>query len=260
MKRILLYTILILPALWACEDEIEVYNYSTNSLNFKFDEYMRDTTIHETMTYLSSEWQRDTVWVEVETSGFITDYAREFCLKQVPYGEWDAKPGIHYIALDDSEVISHYVIPANGNSTQVPIIFLRDTSLMEHEYTLKLQIAENTHFATGIEAYQTRTIFISDIIIKPETWDNAFDYWFGSYGDVKYRFMIDAAASIGTIMNEDFVGELAAQNDIALNNYWLSFFKRKLTEENAHRAEQGLDVLREEPTAADPEGTIVTFD
>ena len=81
MKRILLYTILILPALWACEDEIEVYNYSTNSLNFKFDEYMRDTTIHETMTYLSSEWQRDTVWVEVETSGFITDYAREFLQK-----------------------------------------------------------------------------------------------------------------------------------------------------------------------------------
>ena len=36
--------------------------------------------------------------------------------------------------------------------------------------------------------------------------------------------------------------------------------RRKLTEENARRAEQGLDVLREEPTAADPEGTIVTFD
>lgn len=255
---------IMLFVLTACNDEMEFYNYPSNSLNFVFDEYLSDTVIHKTMVYYPEAYQKDTVWVKLRTYGFVLGNPRKFSLKQVPVGEWDAVPGIHYIPFNDSSVADYYSVAADTNEVEVPIIFLRDTSLENHEYILKIRIDENEYFKPGIEKYQTRTICISDIIVQPKYWNYyAIKGFAGNYGKVKYRFMINAAATIGTILDDKFFEDLvgkAPELDYALLAYWNSFFKTKLKEENNKRKEQGLPPLSEEPKPGITTGELVSFD
>ena len=67
---------------------------------------------------------------------------------------------------------------------------------------------------------------------------------------------------MGIKINDDFFYELVGDPnsvDMGMTDYWFYFFTYALEEENAKRAAQGLDVLREEPTASNPEGEIVRF-
>lgn len=249
---------------WACEDEMDAYNWTDNSLNFTLNEYLTDTVIHKTMVYSPVSRQRDTVWLEVETSGYIVGYSRQFCLKQLVTGESDAVPGVHYVPLEDPAIRPYYVIPAYENRVKVPVVFLRDASMLLQEYALRLAIDKNEYFKNGIKKYQVRTLFISDILVRPKFWNkHAVHYFAGEYGKVKHRFMIDVAASVNTVLDERFFENLVgdpSKVDKPLTNYWNLFFKEKLREENAKRAQNGLEPLREKPEPGTSVGVLVSFD
>ena len=266
MKKLMKYTMLLLPVfvLFACEDEVEVYKESTNRLNFVYEAYTKsDTLIPRTFVYDPETKGFDTVWLEVTTMGYIVDQERKFVLEQVSTGENQAEADVHYIAFDKSLVEGLYVIPAGKNEARVPVVLKRDPSLKDKEVTLRIKIGSNENFEPGYSTLQEKVITIADILTQPRYWNFYASYYFaGKYGKVKHQFMIDATADMGIKMNDDFFYSLVGEPnsvDMGLTDYWFYFFTRKLAEENARRAEDGLGPLREAPEPGETEGTLVRF-
>lgn len=267
MKKIKNYILWLLPVfgLFACEDDIEVYNAPENRLNFVYEAYtMADTVIPRTFVYDLETKVLDTVWLEVETMGYVVDRDRPFKLEQVNKGDGaQAVAGVHYMAFDDPLVIDHYKIPAGKNEARFPIVLKRDTSLQTKEVTLCLRIGHNENFVSGYEIYQEKVITIADILVQPQYWNFYASYYFaGKYGKEKHLFMIGATADMGIKMNDDFFYSLVGNPntvDMGMTDYWFYFFTRKLAEENAARAKRGLGPLREAPEAGETEGALVKF-
>lgn len=83
MKKINKYILWLLPVfgLFACEDEMGVYNSPENRLNFIYEPFtMADTVIPRTFVYDVETRVFDTVWLEVETMGYVEDHERSFAL------------------------------------------------------------------------------------------------------------------------------------------------------------------------------------
>ena len=214
---------------------MEVYHEGIDRFNFIY-EVWNDTLLNRTFVFDDETRILDTVWVELATQGFVTDYDRSFVLEQVMGDTNAAESGVHFIPFNDSQVTSHYVIPAGANEVKVPIVLKRDVSLK---------------------------ITVTDMLVQPKYWTMYASYYFaGKYGKVKHQFMIDATRHLGIKMNDDFFYSLVGDPnsvDMGMTDYWFYIFTYALEEENAKRAEQGLDVLREEPSAGNPEGEIVRF-
>ena len=264
MKRIKTYILSGLTVLifFACEDKMEVYHEGIDRLNFIYEEW-NDTLLNRTFVFDDETRILDTVWVELATQGFVTDYDRSFVLEQVMGDTNAAESGVHFIPFNDSQVTSHYVIPAGANEVKVPIVLKRDVSLKTRELSVRFRIGHNENFSSGYPRYQERVITVTDMLVQPKYWTMYASYYFaGKYGKVKHQFMIDATRHLGIKMNDDFFYSLVGDPnsvDMGMTDYWFYFFTYALEEENAKRAEQGLDVLREEPSAGNPEGEIVRF-
>lgn len=267
MKKMNKYILWLLPVfgLFACEDEMEVYNSPENRLNFIYEPFtMADTVIPRTFVYDVETRVFDTVWLEVETMGYVEDHERSFALEQVKKGEGEqAVAGKHYIAFDDPLVADYYKIPAGKNTVRFPIILKRDPSLKQQEVTLCVQIGHNENFIPGYEKYQKKIIRVADILMQPKYWDFYASYYFaGKYGKVKHQFMIDATADLGIKMNDDFFYSLVGNPnsvDMGMTDYWFYFFTRKLAAENEARAARGEEPLREAPEPGETEGALVRF-
>jgi hypothetical protein len=261
MKTSFKIFLLCLPFLifLACqEEEISLYNKEEGGLRFGFSNILNSVTRY-TFVYEPQSKLEDTVWIEVLTIGFLADYPREVALCQLESDAPQAEPNVHYVPFDDPQVASSYVVPAGANSALLPVIVKRHASLSEAEYTLTIGIVENEHFKWGFPHTVTKRVAISDILTKPANWSMIVDMLFTPYGSVKHRFMIDAAAPIGVIINEDFITTMFTTLDTALMAYWIQFFRAKLVEENARRAAQGLGPLQEDPSPGQSEGTLIVF-
>jgi hypothetical protein len=248
---------LLLTAFGACqEEEVPLYGEERNRLNFilQYDPVTRYTFVYE-----PQEKREDTVWIEVATVGYVTDYPRGVSLCQLESDTLQAVPGVHYVAFDDPRLASSHVIPAGAAGALLPLIVKRDASLSEAEYSLNIGIVENEHFTTGFPDAVEKQVTIADILTKPTNWDRTMDILFSPYGTVKHRFMIDAAAPLGIIINEDFISSCFSPLDFSLITYYKQYFKLKLAEENEARDARGLGPLREAPIAGQAEGTLVTF-
>ena len=262
MKKIQYYGIFLLEffLLNACEDEMDVYHESVNRLNFVYSN--ADTVISRTFVYDAEEKVFDTVWLEIETMGYIKDQERKFKLEQIPGNEENrAVAGVHFISFDDPAVAHWYVIPAGKNKAKFPIILKRDISLKTREFSLNLKIGQNENFEPGYPDLQNKFIRISDILVKPEYWnDKAVYYFAGKYGKVKHLFMIEATKDMGVKINDDFFYSLVEGSvDSGLTDYWFYFFTRKLLEENTRREQEKLGPLREAPEPGETEGALVKF-
>lgn len=251
----------------ACEQEMDVYHEKGNDrLNFYYANplYPDSLTVY-TFIYLPSEQMSDTIWVEVETSGFVTDYPRPILFEQISEGDSAAVAGKHYLAFDDTALKDMYIVPANTNRMKVPVVLIKTPELAEKEVTLRFKVKENGYFKPGFPGNDIRTIRFSNILTRPVHWDDKASWYFaGEYGPVKHRFMIDAAAKKGVVVDEDFFVDLVGEPDdfsvdIGLTDYWKNYFQTALNEENAKRKKQGLDILREAPGEGEVVGREVTF-
>lgn len=262
MKKITNYILGLFPVfgLFACEQDMEVYSAPENRLNIK----NKEMSITRTFVYDEESRVLDTVWLELETMGFVVDYDRPFILEQVVADtNKQAEAGVHFIALDDPLVAGHYKIPAGKSKANVPIVLKRDPSLRLEEVTLGLKIGVNEHFVSGYEPYRSYVIKTSDILVQPTHWDMYASYYFaGKYGEVKHRFMINVTAEMGITVDEDFFFSLVgdpSKVDMAMTDFWFYFFSEKLAEENAARAARGEGPLREAPGPGQTEGDLVKF-
>lgn len=272
MKKItnILHIVIVAISMCACADELVPYNNPINRLGFEYDRntygQIDDSVKRFTFVYSKSSLLADTLWVEMRTVGFVTNYDRPFQLEQLTYSKntqeelKQAVKDIHYVDFNDEKLKNMYYIPANKNSTLVPIVLKRDKSLLKNKYYLKIRVKENEHFSQSYSSNSSFVIELSDILTKPKYWNYMAEYYFaGKYGEVKHKFMIEAS---GEKINDDYFYAILGNPktvDLGYTTYLSSFYSQKLREYNEDRRKKGLAELREKPTKNGLEGELVRF-
>ena len=238
-----------------CEKDLPVYNDSSNRLIF---DYYRpsDTLKNYSFIYESDQVIIDTIWYKVHTMGFLTSYNRPFQLEQVLTGENDAVPGKHYVAFDDQELLKKfYYIPANTTGMTIPVVVKRDASLKDHAVNLKFTIKTTDEFSAGYQNKSFMTINLADFLSKPSGWQLYSTLYFGEYGVVKHKFLIETT---GDKWDNDFLAnELFVEDNGVCDRYYIAYLegvlRTALNKLNADREAQGLGKL------AEADGTEVTI-
>ncbi len=258
---------MLLAILFAsCEKDLQVYSDSTCRLNFYYDiesvSSFKESMARSTYSFVygSSDVERDTLWYEMETMGFVADHDRAITLVQVDsVGVTNAVAGKHYVSFDDPSVAHYYVVPAGKARVKVPVIILRDASLKNETVVLKFKIEPNAEFEQGYSALQSRVVQFTDQLSEPSKWSYGFpdsDYssytvslsdYFGAYGVVKHQFLIEQT---GEKWDDDYIEKLMTGDSNYLM-YLLRKMSKRLDEVNAERASRGEGPLTE------ADGTVV---
>lgn len=262
-NKILSYTLLLLltAMLGSCEKDLPLYDEQVSRINFYYPNVTTET-MDSTLTrtaysfvFDTEDVKADTVWLEVETMGFVADHDRAVKLVQVDTTANNAVPGKHYVAFDDPALSAYYQVPAGKARAQLPVVLLRDVSLKDTSVVLKIRLAANDEFQPGYPAYQTRVITFSDRLSEPSAWskpryyDPNYPEWgtytlsnyFGAYGPVKHRFLIETT---GKKWDNDYIEELI-NGDSNYLTYLIQELQKDLDALNEKRKAQGLDVLKE---------------
>lgn len=204
-----------------------------------------DTLQSYTFIYQAESVNKDTVWFHLHTMGNVADEDRPFCLEQIQVDEGEnAIAGKHYLAFDSPEISKYYVIPKDSAHQLVPVVMLRDASLLKTKVRLRFQIVANEYFQPGASRLIWREVVFTDRYSKPDQWMPAY---FGEYGDAKIEFMVQQSglrwddACFSTAMQE---GSLP---------FWGLKFKELLLERNRKAIAEGKPELKEE------NGTKVEF-
>ena len=231
MNKILL-TIFTLSALFAaCESDMDMYNTETEWLAFRFYPD-QDSVARKTFIYDQENVTRDTIYVPLHLIGYLVDYDRPVAVEQVQVeGEENAVPGVHYVDFNSEEWKPNMVVQANAGEPQIPIAVLRDPSLTEADHILRIKIVANDCFQPWHETEIYKDIVITDQLTRPEHW---FDYYFGTWGPVKHRFLIDNFE--GITWDDEFFTVL--QQDYPYCEYLIGKAQEALDEENQRRSEQ----------------------
>lgn len=156
------------------------YDENIDSLNYSF--VLKDSTVHQ-----------DTIWLPVRIGGQVADHDRPVNLVVLSSGT-TAVAGKHYRLLN-------YSIPRGAFSGNLGIVLLRSADLQDTMVTLTLQLQPNSDFpvmmkdtimADGSDKSRSQyKISFTDRLIKPSNWDQFLVYFFGTYSEVKFRFIVD---------------------------------------------------------------------
>lgn len=247
----------LLCCMTSCEKDLPLYNTEDCWLNFWYDmdniyEFNESVKrVSYSFVYGGEDVMTDTIWIPVETMGFVYDENRPLELQQVSTGENDAVADVHYRSFDNQELKQRfYFIPGGKARVDIPIVVLRDASLKQTDVTLKFTFKENDYFKVGYDAYSERTIVISDRLSRPNAWDECYlDYYIGVYGPVKHQFLI---TETGEKWDEEYIPSLM-NGDSTYREYLFEVLRRRLVEYNEERHAQGLGDLCE------ADGTLVDF-
>jgi len=255
----------------SCEKELEVYQAGAR-LSFYYAA-ASDTLVSYSFVYGPSTTTQDTVWLEMETIGELSATNRSISVEQVSTGINDALPHVHYVAFDDASLQNAYMMPAGRSRTRIPIVLKRDASLQSKRMTLLVQIKHNEIFPLSYSSRDQVKIVFSDLLEKPTNWNATFVnpngtilviFPLGEWGAVKHRFLIEQT---GEKWDYDYIHDVLGFNEspttyaenfnVNYDNAYCSFLvtvmRQRLSEYNAVRQAQGLDVLKE------ADGTVVSF-
>jgi hypothetical protein len=198
MKKIMyIWPIIALIFATSCEEKIPTWT-GEDRINFRTD-IATDTLQAYSFVFEPNEVTQYTMYIEVNTEGFVRDFPRAVNIRQVLTGNNDAIAGTHYVAFGTP----HVNIPAGAHSVMLPITLLRHTSLTGTQRILRVELLENEHFLLSANINKLhRSILFSDMLSIPRKWiengtlsgvSSSGVVWgdFGPYGPVKHRFMID---------------------------------------------------------------------
>lgn len=236
---------LLLFTLASCEQDLPNYSDSQARLNFDNSQY-KSGLVNYSFTF--NDKQQDTVWIQLNTMGYLSDQDRPFELQQITTGRYDAIPGQHYVAFDDAAVKPYLVIPAGKNYARVPVILKRDATLDTAKFNLNIALKPDANFQIGYVAQSSMTVTMTSQLTQPTEWAGAMNYYFGTWGPVKHRFMIQVT---GKKWDNEYI--LSIENDFSMVNYLINQLDKALAEENAKRAAAGQPYLQE------ADGTLVAF-
>lgn len=267
MRKVLntIFVLSLLISMASCEKDLPLYSDNTCRLNFYYNldntsEFKPEMALSSySFVYGDENIKSDTLWFDIQSMGFVSDQDRPLELAEVDTTANMAIPGKHYVAFNDPALASYYKMPAGKAMTKIPVVLLRDVSLKDTSVVLKFSIKDNGYFTKGYDCYQTRIITFSDRMTEPSKWTYNYlildsytvslaDY-FGSYGVVKHKFLIDHT---GKKWDNDYIDQLMTGDSNYLM-YVLDKMATDLETLNNERAAQGLGELSE------ADGTIVSF-
>lgn len=253
---------MLFTGIYSCQEKYPLYESPDNRVYFTF-ENESDTLINYTFVY--NNYTVDTIWLNVQLLGFLSESPRSITLEQINTIENNAIPGKHFIALTDASYSKFHQIGPNTTVAKIPIFLLRDATLEDKAFNLKLRIKENEYFKLGIPTKCEILITTTNQLVRPTNWgagdglmDNYMNLIYGVYGKVKHKFMIDVT---GEKFDDKYISEKLGFTKGFPNSYFdegyamflLSFLKNKLIDLNAVRATQGLGPL------AEKDGRLVTW-
>ena len=165
-----------------------------------------------------------------------------------------AVAGVHYAAFNSAETMPLQVIRAGRVTDSIGIKLLRDTSLLEGNFRLRIKLAANEDFDIGESKWLERTIVVADRLEKPSNWNYTTTYYLGDYSKTKHELMIEVYK--GKVDNE-WVEE--ANNSSSFAVYWRGKFAEALDifNSNPDNIESGKAPMREDPN--DPNSKLITF-
>lgn len=126
------------------------------------------------------------------------------------------------------------VIPAGQTKGTFTVTLKRDASLQQKNVRLYLKVEESGDFKPGVNE-ENHIIFIwTDVLSKPNNWAD-LEPFFGSYSNVKYRFMLEHLGDEGelntTTMSWAKLNSLRIRFQNALNDYNAAHPGSPLTDE-----------------------------
>ena len=132
-------------------------------------------------------------------------------------------------------VPSTVTIPAGAVKATFPVILKRSAALQTKTVRLYLQVAEAADFKAGVNEENHIKLIWSDVLQKPKNWDT-LEPFFGTYSDVKYRFMLANSNGAGEFSTETMSWAMLNSYRIlfqnALNAYNAAHPGNPLTDEN----------------------------
>jgi hypothetical protein len=141
----------------------------------------------------SNSLTADTVKISVRIMGVATNTDRVVKLAPVTTLS-TAIEGTHYEFLP-------YVIKAGQYNADLPVVIKRTTDMKTQEFRLVVQVVESTAFIPGVPnspvsgnfagASLEYLIKMNDFLTKPSNWDTQLTSYFGTYSQVKFKFIID---------------------------------------------------------------------
>ena len=222
-------------------------------------------------TYFPESVKTDTLNVKIVTVGEVVDRPRKIRFEQVTK-EWEYKydeenptkvvdssyvdmkfpamAGVHFEAFGENNEL---ILPANQNALNLKVIVKRsDTDLQKNARKLVLRLLPSEDFATGVPAWLTKSITVSDKLERPARWkDNSYYYklYLGNWSETKHRFMINVT---GQTWDNDFLLYIVNSYDTwALRDYYLAKIKKALADYNADP--------KNDPPMKDENGNEVVF-
>lgn len=255
MKRLIYFAVIALAAVLAgCSKADQLLYSDVNRLQLN-----DTTTINTTFVYDPVTTTKDTVYIKVNTIGQISDHDREVKMAQFvePDVQNTAVAGVHYLSMDDPSLKKLMVVKANAVSAMIPVVLLRDASLKQSSYRLRLQLVGNDQFGLGEVQRRSCAIVFSDRLERFYSWrvdaSQAGAYLtFGKYSVRKHQFMID-------ILKEQ-IDEAWYQAAVAAGalQHYKNYLKDKLNVFNADPANvaSGKSPMRE---TDDPNSPLVSF-
>lgn len=240
----ILMSVCIMGLFYSCESEYMLYS-GDEYIQFGPEDKVvhntstdyRDTLKNYTFTYQGFDVTQDTLYFDLYAAGGPKDYDRPFSLVQVNVADTvNCVPGTHYIAFDDASVSDLYVLKAGAVHMLVPIVFLRDESLQDNTYALKIELVENEYFKLGDSSLLWRKAFVTDQLLKPSLWTGTLEkYYIGKYSVVKHRFLIDATGE-----NWDDVMLATFTADMGSMNYWIAVGRKAIADYNREHPDDPL--------------------
>lgn len=136
----------------------------------------------------SSDVTLDTVLVNARIMGNTTTEDRSF--KAVVVSDSSAaanSEGITYYEVLDG------VVKAGEVEGYLPLVVYRTQLIKDSTLQVTLQIvdADGYDLQAGVPDRLNFTVSWADKLVKPANWDTDLSYFFGTYSDTKYQFIID---------------------------------------------------------------------
>lgn len=146
MKKIIVMIICGIGLWAACTEEKPGFYRGGTGLNFYYDQtgpydsnpyFGEGIDGRDSMTYVSSTKQRDTLWFRIMVYGETLTEARSFSLRQSTLSHLDstsyindstfvAVEGVNFVSFDDPEMRQYCVINPDSSNVYVPIIATYD--------------------------------------------------------------------------------------------------------------------------------------
>ena len=140
----------------------------------------------DSMTYTFSTSHSDvkqfTVEAEIYVQGKVADAPRNICLK-VDESRTTAQTGTYTFPPE-------VTLKKGEHSVACPIVINRTEEIKDASYRLCIEIAPTGDLKAGVEKESSLTIVWNDMITKPSNWEDDLIEFFGTYSEVKYRFII----------------------------------------------------------------------